>query len=171
MSFQTVPRGKYWTAYVSDHKATKCSTLLHSPKRKDERFTNVLDWSNADGVSTIEFLENCYSAFLNDYQNDTVRADDLWLSFKNIVQNCLTSFVPVRKKRVHKKNPWITRDIIHMKRRVTRLRKAKNKSDESHLTELIRKLSHSLKANIRAAKDRYLNVTLNNFIKTAPHKF
>lgn len=89
----------------------------------------------------------------------------LWNTFKSITALCLDKFVPKfqKKKRC---NPWITRDIIQLKRTISRKRKAAHIDNHA-----ISSLSVTLKHKIRTARDYFFGTTLVNFMKNAPQKF
>lgn len=78
----------------------------------------------------------------------------------------MSKYVPMRRKKSAQHNPWITREIIHLKRSISRKRKVRSASRE-HL----RLLTDKLKTMIRHERDKFYNITLNNFVQTCPQKF
>lgn len=78
--------------------------------------TVVKNFLNADDTSIIDHLEKCYYQFESMYDNNDV--EDMWLFFKEIVFFCIGNYVPDRIKKTRCKNPRITRDIIHVRRRM-----------------------------------------------------
>lgn len=155
---------------ISDHHATKCSLVLNEALRTEKEIAWVYDWANADDVSIIDALALAHSTFTSYFCERFVSPDDLWEFFKSTVERCLSTYVPKKIKRVRKNNPWITRDIIHLKRRICRLRKLKNKCALPFHVPKIKEPSTKLKAVIREAKRKYTNVTLKNFITSCPQK-
>ncbi|CAN7991289.1 unnamed protein product [Ixodes hexagonus] len=85
--------------------------------------------------------------------------------FQRLAIECINKFVPKREKVLNKQNPRITREIIRLRRRLSRLRKRKRDAI------LIQNINCELKEKIKEAKYRYFNVTLTNFLQTSPEKF
>lgn len=156
---------------ISDHNATKCCLVLNEALRTDKEIAWVYDWGNADDVSIIDSLALGHSTFSCYFAERSVSLDDLWQFFKTTVERCLSMYVPKKVKRIRKNNPWITRNIIHLKRKICRLRKLKHKCALPCHARKIQDHSTTLKTLIREAKHKYTNVTLKNFITSCPHKF
>lgn len=158
------------TEGISDHKATIC--LLSFPSVRNGRVKkHIYDWDNADDVSVLDYMETSYPAFELLSNDSMVSVDSLWIRFKTNVEDCLSKYIPTKRKIVKKTNPWITREIIHLKRKLSRLRKLKNKYCSQRYKNDIGANSRTLKTLVRNAKDKYMNVTLGNFIKASPDKF
>lgn len=157
---------------IADHKATTCSLTLYNPPQARKKNTQIYDWTNADDVSVLDFLEESYPEFLRCHNDEKMSTNDLWMLFKTNVHHCLVKFIPQKIKTVRKSSPWISREIIHLKRKISRLRKLRHKrTSHMHYSKLISELSRTMKTAVKTAKQKYLDVTLSNFIKTAPHKF
>lgn len=90
----------------------------------------------------------------------------MWLYLKNLISYCIETYVPTRVKQTAKHNPWITREIIHHKRKIRRMRKAKNKK-----REVIEEITRTMKRLLKEAKERFFGVTLHDFLKSSPGKF
>lgn len=73
-------------------------------------------------------------------------------------------------KRTNKHNPWITRDVIHAKRRVKRLRKSLKNKPNIYRHVLCTAIADT-KSKIKRAKCHYFKNVLPSFIKNAPRKF
>ncbi|CAN7937105.1 unnamed protein product [Ixodes hexagonus] len=86
--------------------------------------------------------------------------------FKNIVSCCITNFNPPRVKTKDKHTPWITREIIHHKRKIKRLRKAKNRKIAT-----IQDITRRMMKLIEDGKEQFYGVTPHNFLKNSPGKF
>lgn len=97
--------------------------------------------------------------------------DEIWAKFKAIIAHCMTNFVPQVAKVTKNQNPWITRDIIHIKRKIKRLRKSNKSNSVNGFQEKINYLSRSLKVKIRSAKENFCSTTLSKFIRESPQKF
>lgn len=83
---------------------------------------------------------------------------------------CIQRYVPLRKKKQSHTNPWITRDIIHLKRNISRSR-LKQKTGADTLTSYICSLGSELQQMIKDAKDLYFTKTLHNILMSSPSKF
>lgn len=104
---------------LSDHYLVCISLPLRkSVSTSKNSLRSFKDYSQANDELIIEHLESC----LAEFDGNDVCA--LWYRFKEICHYCLQNFVPNKRKRVHKHTPWITRKIIHLKRKIKRLTKA-----------------------------------------------
>lgn len=112
---------------ISDHKGvlTEFSSLLNESV---VNVTHFPDFSAADDVSIIDRLEISYDEICNSMQTDECDVNSLWLKFKNTVHACIQLFVPVKYRKTNSSNPWITRETIHIKRKINRLRKQNKKA-------------------------------------------
>lgn len=95
----------------------------------------------------------------------------LWLRFKHIVSHCTNNFILLRLTRPQKKNPCITREVLHAKRKVKRLRTAvKQDGGHTKVTKL-RSAIASFKNTTKKAREHYFNTTLPSFITGHPQRF
>lgn len=147
---------------ISDHRLVLVSVKkLLSIKHGKKPTITCKNFSSADDVSILDYLE--VSLYSIDEASDV---NVLWNQFKDIINHCLHHFVPERVKPIRKYNPWINRDIIHLKRKIKRKRKNKA-SDRSDLRDLSRTLKHKLSA----AKEKYYSETLTQFMINCPQRF
>lgn len=145
---------------LSDHDMVTASFNLYCKRSNTLHVSKqVKNFSRADDTSIQDYLEIQLANFDGD---DVVF---LWDEFKKLCFYCLDKFVPSKTKKTPKFTPWITRPIIHMKRKARRLQK---KGAAPHLLREVRK---SLSEAIKSAKMFYFNTTLSNFIKEDPQKF
>lgn len=146
---------------LSDHKLVLFRVKNALPvKNKKRQTVLVYDFSRADDVSILDYLEMSLYGF--DGGTDV---NVLWNQFKSIVQYSLSKFVPKRQKTVKKQNPWVNRDIIHLKRQLKRKKKNRNRkqSEISHLSQILRD-------TLKAAKEKYYSHTLAGFMKDSPQR-
>lgn len=106
---------------ISDHQLVFVQIKTNVPAATvKECIVHVPNFAKADDTSIIDYLS---------FNLDSLSSDDdvneLWARFKTIILHCVNSFVPLRKKRRNKRNPWITREIVRLKRKIGRQRKAK----------------------------------------------
>lgn len=89
----------------------------------------------------------------------------MWSKFKKICPDCLARFVPdtVKKKR---NNAWITRDIIHVKRKLKQMWRSSRRPES-----VINLLNTELRDKIKQMKYRFFSVTLSNFLRRSLGKF
>lgn len=156
---------------ISDHQLTYCTIpeegrLVFMPPP-----TTFPDFMNADDTSILDHLIYEYDGFEKLAAENSADIDRLWHKFKDIILFCINNYVPTKCKRPKKGNPWITRDIIHAKRKVKRLRKArKANSKQSSVNQLATAIT-TLKSKIKVAKSNYFTKILPSFMKSAPTKF
>lgn len=75
------------------------------------------------------------------------------------------------KQRKQENNPWITREIIHSKRKVKRLRKTLKAKPTPQIRNKLSQAISNMKSKIKMSKANYFTSTLPNFLKTSPQKF
>lgn len=144
----------------SDHKIVFASISLHYKNAKScPALKKVKDFAKANDTAITEYLENTWPNF-NDHDVEV-----LWNKFKNMCLFCLRNFVPDKVKKTAKYTPWISRSIIHLKRKAKRLRKKRTAPQQ--LAEVRTTLYNA----ITRAKNFYFNTTLPNFLREEPHKF
>lgn len=103
---------------LSDHKLVNISMPISCRKVRKETHVHVYkDYSNADDASGIDHIEAC----LTDVDSGDVGV--LWDRFNSMCGYCLDKFVTNKLKKVHKGRPWMTREIIHWKCKVKRIKK------------------------------------------------
>lgn len=155
---------------ISDHKLVLCTSHIQRSKTDSVSRTTFADFANADDTTIIDYLSFQLDSFVNASDHPSADIDTVWQLFKNIVLHCLHNYVPVKTKRTNKHNPWMTRDVIHAKRRVKRLRKSlkhkPNLSRNSLCTAIV-----EMKSKIKMAKCHYFKNVLPSFIQNAPKKF
>lgn len=106
---------------ISDHKLVVLSLSLlptvvnHSPKY-------VLNFARADDVGVLDLLEGSFERFC-EYCKHNQNPDYLWGYYSNLVMSSIKLFIPKRLKKTSNRSPWITREIIHLKRQLKRKRK------------------------------------------------
>lgn len=145
---------------LSDHKMVSFSCLIDVVDCITVAETvSVKDYSRARDESILDYLELCLDKFTG---SDTC---ELWSEFKKICTYCLDYFIPNRIKKTSKQNPWLTREILHLKRKIKRLKRARAGVGAIQATQ------SALSLAVGSAKRQYFQHTLPNFISTAPDKF
>lgn len=152
---------------ISDHEAviltlTDASYVDSTVKRQYPNF------SRADDESILDFLDLSFNAF----SENTSNINGLWLTFKEIVQECIARYVPLITKKSAGKNAWITRQTLQLQRKLRRLKKQKARNSVCPLLdEAFATLATKLKLQTQENKARYYGISLPSFIKTSPEKF
>lgn len=144
---------------LSDHYMVKCVCHFLTKKSAPSKTVAVKDYLHAADESVLDFLD----INLSNFGGSDV--SELWETFKRLCLYCIDHFVPNKMKRIAKKNPWITRDILHQKRKLKRLRRHRASQTTIHTNQTL------LNQSIRCAKQFYFQHTLPDFIRTAPDKF
>lgn len=150
---------------ISDHKAVLLSLNDISLKHEDA-LHSFPNFSRADNESIIDILDLRY----DDFQTNPCSINDLWLIFKNMVHECIRCFVPKISKQSCSRNPWISRETLHLQRRLKRLKKRARSATPS-IVRVIEEVSQQLKDQTLLDKERYFGVQLPSFIKKSPEKF
>lgn len=169
---RSVTQSKYWCEVlegISDHKMVITYVSTTYNRTEKNKTLLVSDFSKADDVGVLDHLEEGYDAFSHFISLNTTSVNDAWEKFKSVVLESIELFVPKRPKKCNRKNPWITRKIVHEKRLLKRMRSKKFFSTRTR--HCIDSVSQELKREIIEAKHCYMNETLTNFIKTSPEKF
>lgn len=145
---------------MSDHKLVYfCCELFRRSHKKSAPTSMVKHFSRADDESVLDILDLSFSDF-ND--SDVV---SLWNKSKDMCNYCLERFISNRTVRARRTTPWITRSIIHIKRKLKRLNKKKSNSSS------VPELSNELSRQLREAKHNYFSGTLTRFLRQDPDRF
>lgn len=156
---------------MSDHSIILCTVPTSDTHTQLKSFVTYPDFNNADDTSVIDHLSFELASFEHLGNDINTDIETLWKKFKAIVSHCIDNYVPTKKKQTKKQNPWITRDIIHAKRKVKRLRKQLKTKRDPELRNNLSLALTSMKTKIRSAKSMYFSHTLPAFLKTSPQKF
>lgn len=156
---------------ISDHSIVSVSLTLNPTRKETKIRSSYRDYNMADDTTILDELDIRFGPFEALGCQQSVSVTDLWLRFKALVHMCIKQYVPlkVKRKRVH--NPWITRKVIQLKRKVKRRRgRLRQERCERSVNE-ITALSAALKSEIKESKHKYYNVTMLQFLKQSPQKF
>lgn len=146
---------------VSDHKMVFLDLELHKTAADNARHERtVRDFQNADDVSILDYLDEHF-----DHFSQLSDVTELWETFQSIVSYCTYHFVPTRGVRAQRHHPWVTREILQIKRKIKRKRKAKQNSSD------IANLGRQLKNLISQARENYCGNVLSRFLLESPQKF
>lgn len=109
---------------ISDHRMLMCILPLDCPIPMQTVAQTIINFEEANDAPIQTYLAHEFSAFSELASDPLSDVNDVWLRFKAIVSHCVTNFIPVKLKKPLKNNPWITREVIHAKRQLKRIRKA-----------------------------------------------
>lgn len=102
---------------ISDHEMVHVSFSVQNRSAKPAHaHQTVKDFLRADDTSVVDYLEHNFC----DFRGDDVTL--LWDKFKQLCFYCIEKFIPSKVKKPTKGTPWMTRSIIHLKRKAKRLR-------------------------------------------------
>lgn len=147
---------------ISDHKLVYFTSLLPRQSNPPQyKPITIKQYTSADDVNITNYLEEAILLF-----DDSDDVNTLWTKFKAHCHFCIQHFIPDKVKKVGRTNPWINREIIHVKRKLKRLRKRPNAVQADILD-----LQATLKSKLAASRDHYFNVTLSRFVSESPSKF
>ncbi|XP_042144710.1 uncharacterized protein LOC121834875, partial [Ixodes scapularis] len=156
---------------ISDHKIFVCTVPVRSSAISHGCAKYVLDFYKADDASIQTYLAREFNDFQELYDGTDISIHELWQKLKSIINHCITKYIPSKRKMIRKLNPWISCEIIHLKRKLKRLRKSSKKRPLTNHNPTTSELSRLLKLKIKEAKHKYYNITLHNFMKASPQKF
>lgn len=157
---------------ISDHRMPMCILPLDCPIPMQTVAQTIINFEEANDAPIQTYLAHEFSAFSELASDPLSDVNDVWLRFKAIVSHCVTNFIPVKLKKPLKNNPWITREVIHAKRQLKRIRKANKAAgtNPSNASRLALAAKH-FKQKSREAKSHYFNTVLPSFLKNNPHRF
>lgn len=99
-------------------------------------------------------METCLTAF-SDYDNDVLRA-----KFLIMCQYCIGTFALNKTKKVSKQTPWMTRNILQLKRKIKRNKKRAQ-------PQVISIIQNKLASAVESSNDYYFITVLPSFMKSA----
>lgn len=149
---------------ISDHEMVLL-TLSGVSMNEHRSIRNFPNFSRADDVSIIDTL----SFHFDTFASSDASVNYLWDRLKSIIMECMDRFVPRIVKKPKKRNPWITRPTLQLKRKLKRLKK-KGSSTNAQKQE-ISLLTVKLQSEVSKDKQNYHSVLLPRFISTSPEKF
>lgn len=134
---------------ISDHKIVFMALGVFPNKSCPVSFI----FSAADDEAVLDHLDLCLSDF-KENQDVTLQ----WDKLKLIINTRINKYVPKKHKKIKRSNLWISRQIIHLKRGITRKGKARNTP-----TDVLYSLTARLKEEIRRSRNYFFGTTLVNF--------
>lgn len=149
---------------ISDHEIVQFKSHM-LPSTSRAIIKPFRDFNSADNESILDFLELDFDTFKSKYNNGYLDVNGLWLHFKTAVHTCINKYVPQKQRKINRQSPWITRDIIHLKRRVKRLSRAPKTPN------VLPSLRADLRKKIKESKYHFFNVKMHGFLVTNPKKF
>lgn len=155
---------------ISDHEILVFETKLDCSVRLVEtRDIRVFKFCDAQDNEILLILEEYFERFQSQFLNNA-SADQLWHDFKKVIFHCL-EYVPTRRKAIAKRNPWITRSVIHIQRQIARCRQRMKSACSIGLKLRLCRLNDKLKTEVGEARRHFFNITLPSFMKADPAKF
>lgn len=100
---------------LSDHKLVLCEVPYQDSLPSSQPTKTYKDYNRADDTSIIDTLSFQLSSFKQLAHDGNTDIEILWHEFKSVVSYCISNYVPLKTKKTHKHNPWITRTVIHAK--------------------------------------------------------
>lgn len=138
---------------ISAHKAVV--VISHCSWWKSYKISTYRDFTCADDISVADELASNFDNFLGFVCSGDV--EQAWDFFQNLVLFCLENCIPMRVKEHNTRYPWLTREIVTLKRKFNRLRKRPSLDDVCKADISI--ISNLLKVKLREAKTKYTNYT------------
>lgn len=155
---------------VSDHRLLSLSIPLRVRKEMKEQRV-VPNFTRADDVAVLDLLDISFSGFSDMYESSSCSVEDLWGFFKNLVMKCVSSHVPSKIIRTQSARPWMTREVVRVGRKLKKMRKQLRRNPSSPHVSRFSNMRLQLNETIKKAKSYYFNISLKNFLLSAPAKF
>lgn len=147
---------------MSDHKIVRLETELGKRKhceRLEPKF--VPDFSKADDVTILDYLEMAFDNF-----ECCTPVNELWECFKSCVKYCISNYIPYKQIIEKRNNPWVTREILQLQRKLKRKRRKRPVNVAG-----VSALSSELKERTQVSKTNFFSIKMTSFMKNAPRRF
>lgn len=128
-------------------------------------------FTRASDVDVLDMLGSSFSDFTTMYESADASVEQMWCFFKELVSRCIAQFVPKKRKTVRSCNPWLTKDLVRLGRKLKKARDKHKRHPTNANAEKIAELRVMLGNGIKKAKDHFQNVQLKNFLLSCPAKF
>lgn len=156
---------------ISDHRMASLTLELNFRLKPSKSQHLIPVYSHASDVDILDALDNEFSKFVCLSESHDGSVHSLWCFFKKLVHNCIDNFVPKKRKYVCETNPWMTRNLVRLGRKLKKVRKQHTVRPSKANSDKLTNLRRQLKNGILKAKDHYQNVSLKNFLESSPDKF
>lgn len=151
---------------TSDHAIVVCDLSAQQHAHNETEAKSYRNFNRANDIDIIDFLEVALDRFLVFYDANPDSVDKLWLFFKYVVLTCIDTFIPERPAKRKRHNLSVTRDILHLKRKINPVERF-----QPSLKFMLPPLRQELHTHVRTSRFRYFNVTMHTFLKANPRKF
>lgn len=145
---------------ISDHKLVAVSIWVENMHLGKSPVKRIFDFTRADDTAILDCLELALDRMPREGHVET-----MWTYFRDTVEHCLTHFVSKRVKK-NRPNPWVTREVIHLKRRLKRkrLKRVKNTVEMDNI-------AREFKKKLKDSRFHYFSETLTTLMKENPERF
>lgn len=120
------------------------------------------------------YLAHEFQSFSQMASDPLINVNDLWFRFKSIIVNSIKNYIPLRTLKTRQHNPWISRNVIHAKRKVKRLRcTLKTKGGSPLVNSRLKSATKDFKTQVTNAKQHYRTLTkhCHNSLQTTRRGF
>lgn len=107
-------------------------------------FHKVIKWETfvpvlacASDIDVLDPLDNSFAHFVSLYKLDKHSVNHLWNFFKSLVTKCIDDFVPLKRKILRKTNPWVTKELVRLRRRLQKVKQKLKRRYEASTSNLI----------------------------------
>lgn len=108
---------------ISDHKMVYLTLEVNLAPQTENHERIVPDFSRASDIDVLDALHGAFSEFHAMCESNEHCIDDIWGYFKFLVLKCIRDFVPVKRKVLRTRNPWVTKEIVRIERKLKKARK------------------------------------------------
>lgn len=145
----------------SDHYSISFKMRAHNDQGGSSKSRIVFDYSKADWDGLCCFLMD--SDFSCCYDTDDI--DQIWCTFKQIVNSSMDLFIPKVRLKAHQYPQWFTQELRHQSNHLKSLRvRCQTKKSAAAQAKLEREEQHLVTA-VKTAKSNYERDLINKMAK------
>lgn len=157
---------------ISDHDIPICHLPLSCSISKRSFESKIIDFEKSNDAGVLTSLAHEFTSFSEFASDPSADINVLWIKFKGIIHDCITKFIPLKTRKPRKYSPWVTREVIHAKRKVKRLRRSlKHTESQSVVKSKLIGAKQELKQKLNQSRKQYFNTILPDFLKNNPQRF
>lgn len=140
---------------ISDHKIVHLLLEANFSPQNEKQERMVPVFSRASDIDILDALEGSLSEFRDMCESSKHSINEIWGFFKLLVLKCVRDFVPVKRKVLRKRNPWVTKEIVRIERKLKKARKKHKRRPTALTSQRFLGLRTLLADKIKKAKEFY----------------
>ena len=149
---QMVPRVEVIPG-LSDHSIVYCEFAIH-PVRSQQVPRSIPLYDKADWQEMKAAMLSLYQEL--EKENGSLTTDELWVKFRDGLNDAVKTFVPHKAARLKTRKPWISSEIRKMMKRRDRVYKRMKKSGSEELKKELQLLRRTIQRMTRRSYWQYI---------------